>query len=98
MALEKKALKSKPITKVSFKIESPGSNEVSLVGDFNNWDSQATPMKKLKGGVFKATVDLSNESQYEFKYIVDGVYVNDENPDGFVHNAFSGEQNSLVTV
>jgi len=98
MAIEKKLLKSKPISKVTFSIDAPENEEVKLVGDFNNWDLESHPLKKLKSGTFKITVDLPTENQFEFKYVVDGIYTNDTEADGLVHNAFSGEQNSVIIL
>jgi 1,4-alpha-glucan branching enzyme len=98
MAIEKKVLKSKPVTKVTFSLNAPENNEVKLVGDFNGWNLEANPLKKQKNGTFKTTLDLSNDTQYEFKYVIDGAYTNDNEADGFVHNAFSGEQNSVIVL
>ena len=51
MSLKKQYLKSKPICKVTFKLKASEANNAGtakLVGDFNAWDIQAEPMKKLK--------------------------------------------------
>ena len=48
MALKKQYLKSKPVCKVTFEVASPDSKNVSVVGDFNKWNTEAAPLKKLK--------------------------------------------------
>jgi 1,4-alpha-glucan branching enzyme len=99
MAITKQYLKSKPVCKVTFSIEAEDANEVSVVGSFNDWDAKAAPLKKLKNGTFKGTVDLATESSYEFKYLIDEtVYVNDDSADAFAWNEFAGADNSVINV
>ena len=61
MSILKKYLKTKPVCKATFKLEKDAAREaqsVVLVGDFNNWDQQTTPMHKQKDGSFAVTLDL----------------------------------------
>ena len=62
MAISKQYLKSKPVCKVTFSIAAEDANEVSLVGTFNNWDTKAEPLKKLKNGTFKGTLNLDKDN------------------------------------
>ncbi len=96
MAIEKKQLKSKPVCKVTFKVDRPDANSVEVVGDFNDWKPGATELKKLKSGEFKGTVDLDKDNAYEFKYVVDGVYENEPDADAQVWNDFAGSENSVI--
>ncbi len=53
MSLKKQFLKSKPVCKVSFRLdasEALGANKVQLLGDFNNWGriSSANDSTKIK--------------------------------------------------
>ncbi|WP_147677861.1 isoamylase early set domain-containing protein [Algibacter pacificus] len=98
MAIKKQFLKSKPVCKVTFSIEAEEAKKVSVVGSFNEWDEKATPLKKLKNGTFKGTVDLDIENSYEFKYVVDGDYINDTEADSYVWSDFASADNSVVTV
>ncbi len=99
MAISKQYLKSKPICKVTFSIVAEDAKNVSLVGSFNEWNAQATPLKKLKNGVFKGTLDLTTDNSYEFKYLIDEtVYTNDEAADAYVWNEFASADNSIVNV
>jgi 1,4-alpha-glucan branching enzyme len=58
---KKDYLKTKPVCKVTFKLSgniTGEASQVALVGDFNDWDPKATPMKKLKDGDFSVVVNL----------------------------------------
>lgn len=98
MAIKKQFLKSKPVCKVTFSIEAEDAKKVALVGSFNDWNAKKTQLKKLKNGTFKGTIDLEKDNSYEFKYIVDGTYVNDSEADSYAWNDFAGAENSVVTV
>jgi 1,4-alpha-glucan branching enzyme len=98
MAIKKQFLKSKPVCKVTFTLPAEEAKKVAVVGDFNEWDAKATPLKKLKNGSFKGTVDLQSGSSYEFRYLVDGAYVNEQEADGSVWNDFAGADNSLLSL
>ncbi|MFD0989221.1 isoamylase early set domain-containing protein [Mariniflexile jejuense] len=98
MAITKQYLKSKPVCKVTFSIEAEDAKKVSVVGSFNKWNAKATPLKKLKSGTFKGTVDLDKDNSYEFKYIVDGEFINDSAADAYVWNDFASADNSVVNV
>lgn len=98
MAIKKQYLKSKPVCKVTFSIEAEEAKKVSVVGSFNEWDEKATPLKKLKNGTFKTVVDLDADNSYEFKYIVDGAYVNEPAADSYKWSDFASAENSVVTV
>lgn len=92
MAITKQYLKTKPICKVTFSVPAEEANEVFVLGTFNDWDEKkAIKLKKLKNGSFKGSVDLDIDSTHEFRYRVDGVFVNDENADAYVTNEFGGE-------
>ncbi len=97
--LKKKYLKSKDVCKVTFYTAPELDAEaVYLVGDFNEWDEEATPMDKLKDGRFKVTVDLPKDTQYQFRYLInDTEWHNDWDADNYVPNPFSGD-NSVVEV
>ena len=81
MAIKKQFIKTKPVCKVTFSVEAKQSNSVSVVGDFNNWSVSEGMLSKQKNGTFKATFDLPKDASYEFKYVVDGEYVNEPEAD-----------------
>ena len=98
MAIKKQFLKSKPVCKVTFTLAAEEAKKVAVVGSFNEWNEKATPLKKLKNGTFKGTVDLESDQSYEFRYLVDGEYVNDPEADGEVWSDFAGAENSLLSL
>ena len=72
---------------------------MAVVGDFNNWKAnKASALKKLKNGNFKGTMDLPKEATFEFKYIIDGNYVNDDGADRYQWNEFAGSENAVLEL
>jgi predicted carbohydrate-binding protein with CBM48 len=59
-------------TVVQFIVMAPRANAVSLVGDFNGWNSAATPMRPTaRPGVWSVTLPLA-EGRHLYAYIVNG--------------------------
>lgn len=55
-----------------FVLVAPGAKQVSLVGDFNDWDQQATPLVRATGGG-TWTVELPlTAGRYNYAFLVDG--------------------------
>jgi len=98
MAITKQFLKSKPVCKVTFSIAAEEAKEVKVVGSFNEWNPKATVLKKLKNGTFKGTVNLEKDKSYEFRYLVDGQWQNDDEADGLIWNDFAANENSVINV
>ena len=42
--------------KIKFELSAPEAKEVSLAGNFNQWNTQSNPMKKDKKGMWKTTL------------------------------------------
>ena len=101
MSIKKQFVKTKPVCKVTFSIEAKEAKEAktaSVVGDFNNWDQEAGVLNKLKNGTFKGVFDLNKEATYEFKYVVDGQFVNEPEADSFRWNDYAGAENSVLSL
>lgn len=102
MPVTKQFLKTKPACKVKFMLsagECGNAESVFLVGDFNDWNMSATPMKKNKNGDFSATLTLPAENSYNFRYIANGsTWVNDPCADGYRFCSFAGEENSFIQL
>ena len=98
MAIKKQYLKSKPVCKVTFSVPAKEADSVAVVGTFNEWNTEATELKKLKNGTFKGTVDLASEACYEFRYVVDGDYINDEQADAYAWNDFAAAENGVLNL
>jgi len=102
MSIIKVYLKTKPICKVTFSIPKenhPGARTINVVGEFNNWSPKATPMIAYKNGSFAATIDLSVNNQYQFRYLLDGIdWKNDWEADNYVHCPYGNCHNSVVAI
>lgn len=98
MSISKKFLKSKPVCKVTFAYKAPEVKELSLVGDFNEWNTSATPLKKSKNGTFKVILDLDVNKSYEYKFVADGEYVNDNEAEALVYNDYANSENCLISL
>ena len=88
-----KAVKEKETT---FKLHAPGAKKVSLAGSFNDWKVSAHTAKKDTKGNWSAKVNLPL-GKHEYKFVVDGAWVNDPSCRVCVGNAF-GSQNCVVEV
>ena len=100
--LKKKYVKSRNVTKITFEVpkdELPEGLEVksvNLVGDFNNWNPEATPMKRIKGGAFRVMLELEPGRDYEFRYLVNGEqWCNEWHADGYIPGGM-GVDNCIV--
>ncbi len=102
MALKKRYLKSRPICKVTFRLSktiAQSASHVHLVGEFNQWNILANPMKRLKDGSFTLTLDLEPDRAYQFRYLIDQIrWENDEKADKYVATPFGDCDNSVVVV
>lgn len=77
--------------------EQPEIESASLVGDFNDWNPEATPMKRSKKGGWRANVKLAKGHTHEFRYLLNGeAWRNDDQCDR-CPNPFGGE-NSVLSV
>jgi len=92
-----KTVVSKASAKLTqFQIFAPQAKKVSVVGSFNNWDPKKITAKKDAKGNWAVGVSLK-PGRYEYKFFVDGSWVNDPKCSNAVYNSF-GTQNSVVEV
>lgn len=74
-----------------------GANKINLVGEFNNWDKEASPMKKSADGSFSVKEKLEVNKQYQFRYLLDGnTWINDWKADTYVRSELANDDNSVV--
>lgn len=65
---------------VLFRYRSEDAGRVSVVGDFNDWDDLATPLRRCREGLWRTTVEL-DEGAWPYLYVVDGEWTRDpDNP------------------
>ena len=67
--------------RVAFFCHAPSAKQVSLVGDFNNWEPDATPMVRQPDGRWMASLELGH-GYHEYVFLVDGERVLDPNAAG----------------
>jgi 1,4-alpha-glucan branching enzyme len=82
--------------KVTFSLTSPDAKEVLLMGDFNRWNPKAHPMKKNKKGIWQKATFLF-PGTYEYRFMVDGHWVNDPENKQRRANQY-GTENNLIDV
>jgi hypothetical protein len=80
---------------VRFIIQQPGAQQVALVGDFNGWSPETTPLEaSVDGATWTVSVPLT-PGRYEYAFVVDGRrWVADPSTDA-VRDEFGGETSVL---
>lgn len=82
---------------VEFAIYLPGVENLSLVGDFNNWNPEHDLMRKGPDGIFRLRLRLRPD-QYVYKYVADGKWMLDKfNEDARFHQGI-GELCSYIDL
>ena len=98
--IHKEPAKKKGIVRVTFELPSNmWAERVNLVGEFNDWDTTATPMKRNRSNAnWKASIDLAAGRRYRFRYLVEGKeWLNDWHADDHVENPY-GTFDSVVDL
>lgn len=62
---------------MEFRYHHPSASQVSLVGDFNDWDAYANPMTRTPDGDWVVSLALQ-DGMYEYKFLADGRYQLDD--------------------
>lgn len=101
--MKKQFSKKQPTCKVTFQLPqeaAPNAQTVMVVGDFNEWQpQQGTTLKLDRSGFFKAELDLATGREYQFRYLIDNTYwENDWSADKYVPTPFQGIENSVVSL
>ena len=99
---EEKFLETKKVRRITFrlpKVAATDAKSVCIVGDFNNWNTYANPMKKLKDGDYSIDLDLELGREYQFRYLIDQLkWENDRSADKYVRSVYGDCDNSVVIV
>ena len=82
--------------RISFKCEASEAKRVHVAGDFNQWSETSHPMKLDDDGIWSKVMMLPLGS-YQYKFIVDGIWLNDPKNEDACENEF-GTLNSKITV
>ena len=74
----------------------PDAETVYLVGSFDDWDTSAHPMQRLKDGRFMARRIFEPGASHEYRYLIDGEqWLNDWEADRYLPN-IHGSDNCVV--
>ena len=98
--IHKQPAKAKGKTIVTFILPSNiWAERVNLVGEFNDWDTRATPMSRNRSDAnWKVTLELDTGKRYRFRYLIDGKeWLNDWHADDHVENPY-GSFDSIVDL
>lgn len=103
MSIKKQFFKSEPVCKLSFRVtkeEAQDAETIKIVGDFNEWNKDVEPMKKLKSGDFTQTLKLNVGSDYQFRYFInDSAWGNEVEADKTTPTGIvAGEVNSVIAL
>ena len=92
-------VKGKDQVKVSFILPSEAvAGKVSVVGDFNDWDPFAHPLRPRSNGTRSVAVTLPRQRRFAFRYLDEGGrWLDDDAAHGYEENGVGGV-NSVVTT
>jgi len=95
--LRPKAYSAKNMVKpVIFVCRAPQAQAVFLTGDFNDWDPNAHPMRRMPDGAWRLEVPL-NHGHHHYRFLVDGKPTLDPRAQGIARD-HQGEKVSLLAV
>lgn len=81
---------------VCFEFTSATASKVCLAGSFNDWSIEAMPMVRLGEDRWVKNLTLP-PGRYEYRFVVDGQWVDDSRASEFVPNSHGGV-NAVMTV
>jgi len=100
MSISKKFLPKKNICRVKFTLHNSvvgDAEQIAIVGVFNFWQSDKNLMKRDTKGNFTAQIDLPMNKIYQFRYLIDKYFWDNEwEADGLVSTPFEETYNSLI--
>jgi 1,4-alpha-glucan branching enzyme len=67
--IQRKGKRNSDEVRVTFTLPADDPHaQAAVVGEFNQWDRNADPLKKRSNGAYSATVTLEKGQQYAFRY------------------------------
>jgi 1,4-alpha-glucan branching enzyme len=84
--------------KVTFAMPSAlWADSIHVVGDFNDWDERATPLRQTESG-WMVSLELDAGRSYQYRYLLNGSeWHNDWQADGYEPNRYGGDNSVVVT-
>ena len=81
---------------VNFLCIAPEAHEVSVIGDFNDWNGKTNAMKRQFDGSWSTQIDLPH-GHHRYQFLIDGKPTLDPSANGVVRNE-KNERVSLIAV
>jgi hypothetical protein len=73
------------------------AKRVAVAGEFNGWDKDAMPMKRLRNGDFEIMFEVMSGRAYRFRYLLDGCrWENDWAADDYAPNPYGCDDSVLI--
>jgi 1,4-alpha-glucan branching enzyme len=94
--LLKPLVPKKTLRALNFICNAPQAHSVSLVGDFNEWNPTAHPMKRMPDGAWLLNVELLH-GHHRYAFSVDGTLTLDPRAQGIARDD-NGARVSLIAV
>ena len=82
--------------RVCLELTWPGAQRVCIAGSFNDWHPSVTPMICLSDGKWAKELSLA-PGRYEYRFVVDGEWVDDPAATELIPNPF-GTPNAVLEV
>ena len=95
--IKKKSIKKDKTVKITFALAGDDARlPAAVLGDFNEWNSTAHPLRKRNNGTFSTTVTVKQGSKCCFRYRSDdGLWFNDDEADSYEVSDL-GSENGVV--
>ena len=75
----------------------PDAKTLHLVGDFNDWNPDAHPMKQRKDGTWSITLRLTKHRDWQYRYVVNGAdWVTDDEDGDTAPNPYGSVNASVL--
>lgn len=84
--------------KLVFFYHNDDAQKVSVAGDFNGWDTGATPFSREADGIWRAQVDAPPAGRYRYKLIVNDAHWLEDPHNGFKESDGFGGFNSILSI
>jgi 1,4-alpha-glucan branching enzyme len=97
--IQKRPVNQPGFVEVVFSLDDHGYHQpVTLVGDFNEWDPEATALVATGEGRLAVSLTMPVGRRYEFRYRdARGYWFNDEGADDYSDNRWGGMNGVLLT-
>ena len=74
------------------------ADRITLVGDFNDWNTTSHPFHRNEAGKWTISIDLETRRAYQFRYLADNKHwMNETESDAWVHNVYGSGNSVIIT-